>query len=160
MSELLAKLEAGHVVAITAILGTLLMIIIAIIGGYWTSARNQAAENMLKHDMIERGMSADEIQKVLQASGTKEPSGIGFVAGRPMSDEAMAARILTSLVSHGVTNDGLALVMPSVHAASLESKEAINNALNELEEAGAEDSEQYLTLVRAMCPAPRQPVVI
>ena len=43
-----------------------------ILGGCWYSLNKVRSDNELKQSMIERGMSADEIERVLSATGTKE----------------------------------------------------------------------------------------
>ena len=45
---------------LSAVVGTL--------ANSWTKVRRAEIEAALKHDMIERGMSAEDIQKVLEAS--------------------------------------------------------------------------------------------
>lgn len=47
--------------------GLVLVAVIALIGGIWHSFRKTEIEGCLKRDMIERGMSADEIERVLAA---------------------------------------------------------------------------------------------
>jgi hypothetical protein len=45
----------------------------AVLGGYWSDIKNHQIEADLKRDMLDRGMSADEIQKVIEA---KPQSGV------------------------------------------------------------------------------------
>ncbi|HEV3006563.1 MAG TPA: hypothetical protein VGX78_18985 [Pirellulales bacterium] len=67
MSELLSKLDSDQLMGLflggTAIVGGLLVAIIAVFGSFWHKARELA----LKQDMLSRGMSADEIRLVLDA---------------------------------------------------------------------------------------------
>lgn len=46
--------------------------IVAIVGGVWRKVAIVTSENDLKRRMIDRGMSADEIEKVLNASSSSE----------------------------------------------------------------------------------------
>jgi hypothetical protein len=48
--------------------GSLVVAVIAIVGGFIYHFRKREAENNLKHEMIARGMSADEIERVLTAT--------------------------------------------------------------------------------------------
>jgi hypothetical protein len=70
MTELLSKFNAGELIALVAVAGGLLIPILcgvtAILTDYWHKARELA----LKQDMLNRGMSAEEIRIVLD-SGTK-----------------------------------------------------------------------------------------
>jgi len=43
-----------------------------ILGGCWYSLNKARSDNELKQAMVERGMSADEIERVLGATGEKE----------------------------------------------------------------------------------------
>jgi hypothetical protein len=45
------------------------------IGYYWWKTRRDKLETTLKLEMVQRGMSADEIAKVLKVSGRKTESG-------------------------------------------------------------------------------------
>lgn len=42
--------------------------VVAIVAGYWSKVRRIEVEAGLKQDMIERGMSAEEIERVIRAS--------------------------------------------------------------------------------------------
>jgi hypothetical protein len=73
MSEFLTRLNFGEMMSILGILvvfGGLFIGFVAVAGGVWSDVRKKEILAGLKHDMLERGMSADEIQKVLDA-GTK-----------------------------------------------------------------------------------------
>ena len=43
-----------------------------IIGGLWYKLEKAKSDNLLKQRMVERGMSAEEIERVLAAKGAKE----------------------------------------------------------------------------------------
>ena len=49
-----------------------LMVIVPTLAYTWSAVRRTEIEANLKRDMVARGMSADEIQRVLQASSAKE----------------------------------------------------------------------------------------
>ena len=70
----LARQNAGQVTGLAAVTGGILIAIIAIVSGVWSRARRAEsrarqveAELALKQEMIERGMSADDIERVLKA---------------------------------------------------------------------------------------------
>ncbi len=46
--------------------------ITAIIAGYWSKLERAKTDNKLKQQMVERGMSADEIERVLSATASTE----------------------------------------------------------------------------------------
>jgi hypothetical protein len=70
MPELLSRFNAGEFIGLVAVMGGLLCGIVAIIADYWHKIRRLETEAALKQDMLNRGMSADEIKTVLEA-GTK-----------------------------------------------------------------------------------------
>ncbi|MDM8006346.1 MAG: hypothetical protein QUV05_09405 [Phycisphaerae bacterium] len=50
-----------------AILGAFSIPIVIIVGGLWYKIRKMVSENDLKRTMVERGMSVEEIERVLAA---------------------------------------------------------------------------------------------
>jgi hypothetical protein len=71
MIDLLSKFDAGEllglVLGLVAVTGGLLCGIVGIIAGSWQTVRRAEITAALKHDMLNRGMSAEEIQTVLEA---------------------------------------------------------------------------------------------
>jgi hypothetical protein len=80
MTQLLDKFSGGELLGLAAIVGSLLIGITAIIAGAWQKARRAEVAAALKHDMLNRGMSAEEIRTVLDA-GTKASAKAFY--GRP-----------------------------------------------------------------------------
>jgi hypothetical protein len=74
MMELLSKFDSGELLGLIivgiAIIGGFLCGIIGIIAGVWQKVRQAEIAAALKRDMLNRGMSAEEIRTVLEA-GTK-----------------------------------------------------------------------------------------
>ncbi len=70
MGEYLSKLHVGELIALVSVCGGLCIALVAVLGGVWSDVRKREITAGLKHDMLERGMSADEIRTVLEA-GTK-----------------------------------------------------------------------------------------
>lgn len=76
MSEFLSKFDSGELIALVAIVGGLGIAVVAILSGIWLEMRKHEMGMALKQDMLNRGMSANDIQTVLDA-GTKR-SGRGL----------------------------------------------------------------------------------
>ena len=69
MLELLSRFNSGELIGLVAVMGAFLCGIPAVIMGCWLEIRKVA----FKQDMLDRGMSAEEICSVLNAgSGSKE----------------------------------------------------------------------------------------
>jgi hypothetical protein len=67
MTDLLSRFDSEQLIGLVAVSGGLLCGIIAIIGGFWLQLRKAEIGAALKQDMLNRGMSADEIRTVLDA---------------------------------------------------------------------------------------------
>jgi hypothetical protein len=80
MLEWLSQLSAGQMIGLIAVIGGPLIAIVAIVSAAWArvrraelQARRAETAAALKEQMIERGMSADEIVRVLDA-GQSSPA--------------------------------------------------------------------------------------
>ena len=71
MNEIFSKLDHGELIGFTAVAGSMLCGIIAIIGGYVMEMRKSSLNANLKQAMLERGMSAEEIKLVMDSGATK-----------------------------------------------------------------------------------------
>jgi hypothetical protein len=68
ISELLAKFDSGELIGLVAVIGGLLVGSLVIMLGFFAQAQKSRRVEMLsalKQDMLKRGMSAEEIQLVL-----------------------------------------------------------------------------------------------
>jgi hypothetical protein len=65
---LTSETGVGLLMGLIAVTGGLLIGLVAVIGGLINEHRRLEVEAGLKQQMLERGMSAEEIQQVLQAS--------------------------------------------------------------------------------------------
>jgi hypothetical protein len=67
MGDFISQIGFGPFIALVSVVGGLLIPLAAIIGGLTYKCRKLQVEAALKQQMIERGMSADEIVEVLGA---------------------------------------------------------------------------------------------
>lgn len=75
MSEVLSKFNAGEIIGLVAVTGGLLCGLLAIVMGIWHENRKTEVNAVLKQDMLNRGMSADEIRMVLDAGTPRSGKG-------------------------------------------------------------------------------------
>ena len=68
MGDFISQIGFGPFIALVSVVGGLLIPLSAIIGGLTYKHRKLQVEAALKQQMIERGMSADEIQEVIRAA--------------------------------------------------------------------------------------------
>ena len=71
MDDLLSRFEPGHVIGLVAVVGVMLCGLMGIVMGCWLEMRKVATAAALKQDMLNRGMSADEIRTVLDGGSGK-----------------------------------------------------------------------------------------
>jgi hypothetical protein len=69
MDQLYSSLNNGQFVGLSVFGCCLVVVLVAVVGG-WTEIRKAELAAALKHDMLDRGLSAEEIRMVLDA-GTK-----------------------------------------------------------------------------------------
>jgi hypothetical protein len=67
MTEFLSRLNSGDAIALVSISGGMLIGLLSIVAGVWHKVRSEEIAANLKRDMLDRGMSADEIKTVLEA---------------------------------------------------------------------------------------------
>jgi hypothetical protein len=67
MTEFLSRFDAGETIGLVAVVGGLLCAITAIVAGTWQKVRRSEIVAALKQDMLNRGMSAEDIRTVLEA---------------------------------------------------------------------------------------------
>lgn len=71
MMELLSKFDSGELIGLVAIVWGFLCVLLVLVADYWQRIRKTEIAARLKQDMLDRGMSAEEIRIVLEA-GTKK----------------------------------------------------------------------------------------
>jgi hypothetical protein len=71
MTEFLSRFDNHELMGLIALVGAFSCGIVAIAGGLWLEIRKTEVMGSLKRDMLERGMSAHEIQAVLDAGTYK-----------------------------------------------------------------------------------------
>jgi|tagenome__1003787_1003787.scaffolds.fasta_scaffold20537689_2 hypothetical protein len=67
MSEFLAQFSSSQWIALISIVGGTIFIAFTVAGELWLRAHKTNIDAKLKNDMLDRGMSADEIRTVLDA---------------------------------------------------------------------------------------------
>jgi hypothetical protein len=71
MMDLLSRLDGGELIGIVSVVGGLLIAAVGIIAGSWVKVRRAELAAALKQDMLNRGLSADDIRTVLEAGSKR-----------------------------------------------------------------------------------------
>jgi len=77
MAELLSRFSPAEMIAAISIVGGILFLTFAVAGDVWLKARKAGIAAQLKTDMLDRGMSAEEIRIVLDAGTPPSRSKCG-----------------------------------------------------------------------------------
>jgi hypothetical protein len=62
----------GEIIPIVAILTGLIIAVTAILAGTWRKNRQTELESAMKQDMLNRGMSAQDIERIIKATKPEE----------------------------------------------------------------------------------------
>jgi hypothetical protein len=73
MFDFLDKLNGGEIIGFSSVVGGLLVAIIAVVAMQWRRVRIAEIEASLKQQMLDKGMTAAEIETVMKAS--QQPAG-------------------------------------------------------------------------------------
>jgi hypothetical protein len=71
MSEFLSKFSGGELIAVVAIVGGMIFGALVMAGEFWHRIRKAEIMARLKQDMLDRGMTPDEIRTVIEAGSGK-----------------------------------------------------------------------------------------
>jgi hypothetical protein len=74
MNEVLSKLDGDNILFFSMIVGCVLFGIVMVVAVFWHKARESDNATKLKLEMLNRGMSVEEIKAVLDAGPSKPPS--------------------------------------------------------------------------------------
>jgi hypothetical protein len=72
MLENLFANHAEYLIPIIALIGGTVIAVVAILMHQWRAGRQAEMDSALKQDMLQRGMSVDEIERVIVASASAE----------------------------------------------------------------------------------------
>ena len=72
MDDILRNMSGGQFIGLVAVAGGLLVGLVAALAGivtpFWRRVRQHDAETQLKRDLVAAGFTADEIERVVQAT--------------------------------------------------------------------------------------------
>jgi SOS response regulatory protein OraA/RecX len=104
MGEWLSKLDGGTLVWVAAILGVTVYSIVAALIQAWRRVRSAEMEASLKQQMLDKGLSPEDIERVLRASGKS--------GGGPASTGAgTRAAVVETLAENGLSGDDIERVL-------------------------------------------------
>jgi hypothetical protein len=125
----------------------------ATIAQAWQKVRRDHQEFLLKSDMLERGLSVDEMERVLRANSKT------VVKIASSADEKAVADLVDNLGMYGVSGRVIEQVLAAVRSADPAFRRALCRAVKGVMEnsklEGEAKDEQVLAVVRGLSPAGR-----
>jgi SOS response regulatory protein OraA/RecX len=94
MSEFLARFSAGELIGLVAVVMGPLVAIVAVLATQWRKVRIAEMEATLKQQMLDKGMTPDQIEQVMNASN--EPSGkpVPLTGNEKLDKAALAQKMV------------------------------------------------------------------
>jgi len=108
MHEFLDKFSGIQLIGLVAVVGGLLYAAIAVVVNQWRRVRIAETEAAIKQQMLDRGMTADEIEKVMLASREPMESRAAVSTGNEALDKAALAQ---RMVEHGYEGEDIERVL-------------------------------------------------
>jgi hypothetical protein len=79
MGELLSKFEPGELIGLVAVGGGITLALICAVTAILSEAWYKGRQLALKHEMLERGMTAEDIRTVIDAGTKRSAPGVSSV---------------------------------------------------------------------------------
>ena len=114
MEEFLAKWNAGEFIGLVAVLIGPMIAVVAIIASQWRRVRIAEMEGALKQQMLDKGMSAAEIEQVMKA-GKK-----GGATGNEAQDRAA---LVQRMVDEGYEGEDIERVLKAYQPSAKQAEE-------------------------------------
>ena len=102
------KLEGGEIIGLVSVVGGLLVAIIAVVSVQWRRVRVAEIDGSLKQQMLDKGMSAAEIEAVMKASVQSAGSGSVTSTGNESLDKAA---LVQRMVDNGYEGEDIERVL-------------------------------------------------
>jgi hypothetical protein len=144
MFDMLASWSAGAVIALVAVIGFAVWMIVLSITDAWKKTCLAELEAVQKREYLQRGLSVEEIERLLRASRKSAQTD------KPSTDRELEASLASTLVQYEVSAETMEQVLKDFQSIDPAGKEAAYNAISEMLEAEA-DEEQLTVAVRMMC---------
>jgi hypothetical protein len=168
MSDLLSRLSSADLVGLSTLVllfggGTLIALVLGVLGILMSSRRRLRQlelEMTLKQEMVRKGMSAEDIERVMRAGpgGPQTAAGAPPAAEPPVNELAqheLDARLAAHLAGAGMEGAQLQEAVAAVAAAPLDTKRSVYQAVVAMVEEGV-DPEQMHAAVLGLCQAAPQ----
>jgi hypothetical protein len=149
MFEFLTLWPPGAVIGLVSVVVGCLTAIVWGIAIFWSWVRREEIRANLKRDMLQRGLSVEEIERILRAPDKPEQA---------VNERDLDANLASLLVQYEVSAPTIEQVVRTFQAADPTAKKAVYDAVEEMLGSGAEE-EQLVTAIRMLCTPRRREAV-
>jgi hypothetical protein len=133
--------------------GWIIVAVIGSLGKNWRKVHESEHMAALKQSMIERGMSVEEIERVLRAG----PAGLEDSRTDSTCDQSKKlAELSKRLAEHGVPAPAMEQILGTFRTAGAGERKNMTRTVVAMLDGGA-DTEQVLAVVRALSRNPQEP---
>ncbi len=134
----------GVLIGMAAVIGFFVWLIALAVAHAWRDVRLAELEGSLKRDFLSRGMSVEQVERLLRASREPDPEA------EPVNERKLEAELASLLVQYEVSSGTMEQVVQVYQGADPSAKKAVYDAVGEMLESGAEE-DQILAAVRTLC---------
>jgi hypothetical protein len=122
MEEFLAKFNAGQLIGLVAVLIGPMIAVVAILATQWRRVRIAEMEGALKQQMLDKGMSAAEIEQVMKAGqqASWTPPGLIGTTGNEAQDRAA---LVQRMVDEGYEGADIERVLKAYQPSAKQAEE-------------------------------------
>ena len=114
MQDVMRFWSAGEVIGFVAVAGTVVAILTAIVGHHWRRVRLTEAELAVKQDMVQRGMSVADIERVLRAGEKRSLWHLSDATRLQIEKSEQRLGLAERLLQQGMTPEDVERVMNAV----------------------------------------------
>lgn len=165
MDTLLSKLHGDEVFVLIIVLSAgvvgLIITVTALLVTNWRRVRQLDIESALKQDMLHRGMTAEDIERVIRATSVpvedkastdgafgKQAAWKAGLSG--LTDKELQAKVASDLAVYEMDSEMMEAALQALGRADLDTKQAVAQAVAQMTENGAEH-EQILAAIVKLC---------
>jgi hypothetical protein len=115
----------------------------------WQKIRRSEAETNLKMAMLERGLTVDEIERLLRPGGMLQNEE--ETPSSALSDEQIVEKLANRLAGEEISEETIRQVMSAFNASDAQGKRLLYHAIFGLTEGHEPSDAQILALVQGLC---------
>jgi hypothetical protein len=167
MDSFLSRLHGDEVfilaiVVVGSVVG-LVIAVTALITKNWRRVRQLDIEGALKQDMLQRGLSAEDIERVIRATSVVPEKGpveqahphmiaLASAGLKELTGKQLQAKVASDLAVYEMDRDMMEEALDALGRADLDTQRAVAQAVGHMIESGAEHEQIHAAIVNLCKP--------